>query len=182
MTVTDRISELLERCYAIAMLEAEYTDIDPRKVERDGTLLAVIFGYDESEMGDATIAKSKLPKALKDNWPKRQNFENIKKHNAGAEDIYRKALILLTFYDFYASAYLNRRKSKSDDEINMVGLADEFLTELDATLAECGYVQLYPRNPFDGLIFYCTSFPNPLSRFREIIAEFYLDDADPSEA
>ena len=176
-TATDMISELLERCYKTATLEMPYINEKPRKIDHTDALLDVIYDFDAAKI-KTSIAESKLPEAIKDNWLTKQLFSNIKLHKIGAEDIYRRALILLTFYDFYASAFVEQRKTKTELDIDLIGLADEFLTELDATLAECGYVQLYPRNPFDGLIYFCTAYPNPISRFRNIIDEFYLDDAE----
>jgi len=177
-TVTNRISELLQRCYTAATQEMPYINDKPRMVDNDDVLLDVIFDFDAAKMTQS-IAKSALPKSLKAYWPDRQTLANIKKHNIGAEALYRKTLILLTFYDFYAKAYVAQRIKKK--EVDMIGLADEFETELDQVLAECGYIQMYKRNPFDSLIFYCMSFQNPLEQFRLIIAEFYLDKVDPTE-
>lgn len=179
-TVTDKIDELLKHCYEAATQETKYTSEKPRTVESTDMLLDVIYDYDEAQMS-APITQSKLPKALKTYWPNRQTLENIKKHNIGAEDLYRRPLILLTFYDFYAKAYVEQRKKKSEPDIDMVGLADEFEDEINEVLAKCGYIQFYKRNPFDGLIYLCTSYPNPLSQFRQIIAEFYLDEVDSAE-
>ena len=48
--------------------------------------------------------------------------------------------------------------------------------ELQTVLAECGYVQLYWRNPFDWMIGYCAMSLNPLDTLRDLIEEYYLSD------
>ena len=180
-TVTEKIEELLRECYAAAELEMSFRG-NPCKVDSDDHLLDIIFDYDSAAMEKEklTIKASRLPKALKANWPHRQLLFRIKNHDVSTEDVYRKALELLSFYDYYARAYAAERRKKGAS-VDLRGYADEFETELDQRLAECGYVQIYPRNPFDWLLLFCTCSHDPLDKFREVLAEYYLDEVDATE-
>ena len=83
------------------------------------------------------------------------------------------ALIILKFYSFFADALIH----KTEDLEN--GLFYEFVDETNELLAECGYVQLYWRNPYDWLFGYCAyGATNPLDEFKNVIDIFYLDDED----
>ncbi len=135
----------------------------------------VIYG-DVSDKGQLTsrVAQSRFPKLICKNFPKRQLFSNIQKHEA-SEDVIRKALIILVFYEFYATALLNAEKNASGDVMDFGEEYEDFKVELDDILLECGYVQMYVRNPFDFFIVYCAKTCNPLDTFRTLIAEYQLD-------
>lgn len=179
-TVVSKITDLLQSCYTLATKETEYTKEKAAVVTSSDALLDVIYDYDAYAMGKEkrTIAKSKLPKAIKENLPDRERLAKILRHEAKNDDVYRKALVLLTFYNFYAAAYLSQRAYRAESDIDLLGYADDFEAELEGSLFECGYVQLYKRNPFDWLILYCASFPNPLNQFRNVIDEYYLATGD----
>lgn len=182
-TATKKIKELLEDCYVLASQETEYTKDKPMTVKSTDALLDIIYDFDSDSMEKQklTIKMSKFTDAIKENWPHRQLLHNIEKHNVHKEDVYRKALVLLTFYKFYAYAYISQRKKMKECDINLSLYENQFEDQLESNLAKCGYVQLYKRNPFDWLMLYCAAFPNPLTQFRSVIAEFYLDEVDDSE-
>ena len=52
---------------------------------------------------------------------------------------------------------------------------DDFYIETSNTLAKCGFVQMYARNPFDWLILYCAKSTDPLDAFRELLMQRYTD-------
>lgn len=193
-TATEAIRKLIEACkkdatqacqtYLFHEEHGETTTIDD--------LLSVIYGYSaratrqtvqKDETGKEvtvsqnvygeSIAVSSFPDLIRRNFPQRQQFENIDKGKA-SYDVIRKALIMLQFYHFFADA-----KNKKADISN---LFDEFTTEMDEVLAECGYVQLYWRNPYDWMIGYCADASDPLEELRNLIWEFYLKKFDPDEA
>ena len=116
-----------------------------------------------------SISKSRFPKYIKSNFPQRQQLENILK-GKGTFDSIRKALVILEFYNFYGDALI-KHKSSPD-------LFDEFTDELNLLLEECGYIQMYWRNPLDWMIGYCAYADNPLDEFRGLIEEFYLSEAE----
>jgi hypothetical protein len=94
---------------------------------------------------------------------------------------------MLVFYDFFANAIVaekkaEERRKKTGQKVTAPsvagGLFDEFVTETNTILADCGYVQLYWRNPFDWLIGYCAQSIAPLDTLREFIEEYYLSDEE----
>ena len=105
---------------------------------------------------------------IKRNWPQREQFAQILEKKTASYDVIRRALIMLTFYDFAANATVS-------DALEY-GIFDEFTDEMNTVLAECGYVQLYWRNPFDWMIGYCAMSLNPLGALRDLIDEYYLSD------
>ena len=177
-TSVERIQSLLDNCFELAQKETQLSRGTPVTVKSVDALLDVIYDYDADSMRKnekRTIQDSRFPKCIKANWIDRQAFHNIEKHLTRTEDVYRKALVLLKFYSYYADAYCKARSKMTEDEIDFREYADDFEAELETVLAECGYIQLYERNPFDWLILYCAAFPNPLSVFRDIISKYFLD-------
>lgn len=176
-TATEKINELIEKAMPIAELEYKKTHSHekPIKVEKIDTLLNVIYDYSARQISEKTkvfkesISNSAFPQMIKRNFPQRQQFENIRKHNA-SYDVIRKALIMLNFYHFFADAVLK--------DVETGDLFDEFVEETDVLLNECGYVQLYWRNPYDWFIGYCASSDDPLAMLRDLIDEYYLSRLD----
>ena len=181
--------ELLPACMKYATMEQQFLtacdsgEADEEKAEKITNvdqLLSVIYGYDaratyEKEnvykysISDKTA--SKFPRLIKENFPQRQQFENISKRKAST-GVVRKTLIMLYFYEFFTQAYFDNPNSMSLD------LFDEFIDEMNTMLEMCGYVQLYWRNPFDWMIGYCAQEAaeggNPVYRLRDIITNLYL--------
>ena len=175
-TATERINHLLEECYRLA------TQLEDKKVSNVDELLSIIYGYNaRATFGqqDATgksisipvykrsISDSGFPALIRKNFPQRQQFENITKNKA-SYDVIRKALIMLRFYYFFAT--LECRK------LSVVDRHDEFVDAMDMDLDECGYIQLYWRNPYDWMFGYCACAENPLQELKDLIQEYYLDD------
>lgn len=182
-TAMERFQSLLTSCYEIAAEERLLFDDDMPKgvqVKTPDALLSVIYGFSarktevdkngvRHKVLQKSISKSNFPKAIKTNFPQRQQIENILKGKS-SYDAMRKALIVLEFYSFYGDAFV--KKADAYD------LFDEFTVELNNLLGECGYVQMYWRNPFDWMIGYCAFSGHPLEEFRDLIDVFYLDEID----
>lgn len=192
------INELLESCYLIApkeydMRHPNYNKKEKKKDDKNENhikvnsidkLLSVIYGYyarASEKIGEASdertpvyeisISKSDFPERIKRNWPQAQQISNIRKGKAKYEVI-RKAIIMLAFYDFAANAIVK------DKECIEYGIFDELIDEVNRILVDCGYPQLYWRNPYDWMIAYCASSNDPLETLRSLIAEYYLNDID----
>lgn len=155
-------------------------------------LLYVIYGgiemYGNScEDDDAaeahSISKSTIiPKLFRTNFPKEQEFARIAKKEASS-DVYRKALIVLQFYNFFSGILfgpIGNLKSIERDGVDDLERRTEeereedfndFDQETSRVLADCGFVQLYARNPFDWLIMYCARSFNPVQTFRELLSK-----------
>lgn len=176
-TATNKINELVEECKTLAKSEHKLLYKDEKSVENIDELLSVITGYSARETLNGekvfkkSISKSKLPDAIRQNFPQREQFKNIEDGKASF-DVIRKFLILLKFYHFFADALVHNAENLKQ------GLFDEFVDETNEMLAECGYVQLYWRNPYDWLFGYCAWADNPLDEFKNVIDEFYLSDLD----
>ena len=175
-TATSKIKELIEECKALAKKEYKLLHNGEISVENIDELLTVITGYYARETVNGekvykkSISKSKLPELIRKNFPQREQFKQIEEGKASFDTI-RKVLIILKFYSFFADALIH----KAEDLEN--GLFYEFVDETNELLAECGYVQLYWRNPYDWLFGYCAyGAINPLDELKNIIDVFYLDD------
>ena len=177
-TASSKIKELIEECKDLAKKEYKLLHNGDISVENVDELLTVITGYYARETVNGeklykqSISKSKLPELIRKNFPQREQFKQIENGKASFDTI-RKALIMLKFYSFFADALIH----KAEDLEN--GLFYEFVDETNELLAECGYVQLYWRNPYDWLFGYCAyGATNPLDEFKNVIDIFYLDDED----
>ena len=176
-TATDRIKRLLEECYRLA------TQLEEKKVSNVDELLDAIYGYNaratfgqkdadgksiSTPVYKKSISKSAFPELIKRNWPDRERFAQILNKKTASYDVIRKALIMLRFYYFFAT--LECRK------LSVMDRHDEFVDAMDMDLDECGYIQLYWRNPYDWMFGYCSCADNPLRELKGLIQEYYLDD------
>lgn len=203
-TAIREIEDLLDSCCKLAAREKPMLEEDvkrPNKTDAEklttDALLQVIYGYAERKTEvDASgmrrkaipisISKSKFPKAIRENFPRRQQIENILKGKIqDSYDSIRKALIVLKFYSFYGQKCVQKYESHEMDPYEAEGddTFDEFTDELNGCLYKCGFAQMYWRNPFDWMIGYCAFSGYPLVAFRDLIEWFYLKPAfaDPDE-
>ncbi len=181
-TATNKIKALINKCIILANEENSYSG-SKKEIKSVDALLDAIYSYSargtegvdkKSGQGiriyNSSISKSNFPKLIKRNFPQRQQIENILKGKASYEVI-RKALVILNFYSFFTEAKLNDIEGGQE-------LFFEFYDEMDSVLAECGYVGLYWRNPFDWMIGYCACAPNPVDELRDLIEKYYLSSFD----
>lgn len=160
--------------------EAELFEDD--EVDSVDSLLTVIYGYNARatfknekifKYSISDKAASKFPRLIKENFPQREQFQQIAKREASAS-VVRKALIMLKFYEFFTQAYLDDPMASNFNP----DIWEEFVDEMNTVLEICGYVQLYWRNPFDWMIGHCareaTDGRNPVDRLRDLIDTFYL--------
>lgn len=158
-------------------------------------LLYVIYGYDNQERytnHKTKIAKCEyLPKAFRENFPNDIEFSRIM-HKDASPDVYRKAIIILKFYNFFCSNLVmsiyetdsvsEKTKKKMTleeywerDPEDIEADLDDFYYETSKLLAKCGFVQMYARNPFDWLMLYCAKSTDPLDTLRELLMQRYTD-------
>lgn len=181
----ENIKKLLKECKELARNDGENEsraiDVGNEEAAKraevigNGRLLSIIYGYDidyERTHRQKTIQKSEMPKSLRKNWIDRQAFENISGDTIVSDEVYRKALIILDFYHFFQS----RNADPMLQENGFNSCADEFEDELDGLLNECGFMQLYKRNPFDWFILHCASYPDPIQQFRCFIQSYLNED------
>lgn len=186
-TATEKIKVLKKACMKLAEEQLQITDPSDKNnkhiVHTWDELLCVIYGYSarategyENKNGKnfpkpvykKSISKSNFPSLVRTNFPQHEQLTLIDKGKA-SYDVIRKTLIMLNFYHFYAQLFVKGIENSAD-------LSDEFADEINALLSECGYVQLYWRNPYDWVIGYCAYSPHPLSELQGLIEEYYLND------
>ena len=183
-TAIDAIKDLIEYCYDLA------TEEEKRTVDNIDRLLEVICGFharktkksenDQEKKREKVLKKSiklsDFPDTIKKNFPQRQQFQNILSDKA-TFDVIRRALIMLKFYSFFVEV-----QRIDEENIQYKYLFEEFVNETNSLLAECGYVQLYWRNPYDWMFGHCAKAidegEDPLDQFRMLIEEFYLNKKD----
>lgn len=159
-------------------------------------LLFVIYGYDNQERYANKKAKMSkceyLPKAFRENFPNDQEFSRIVNREA-SPDVYRKALMIMKFYNFFCSSMLEymygtdkpEEKDKKtwddylerDDE-DITADWEDFRDETGLLLSQCGFEQMYARNPFDWLMLYCAKSTDPMQTFRDLLAYRFIDMYD----
>lgn len=158
-------------------------------------LLFVIYGYDNQERyvnRKTKISKCEyLPKAFRENFPNDQEFSRILNKEA-SPDVYRKALVIMKFYNFFCSSMLtymygtdkpkvNQRpqntwedyRERDVDEIEAD--LNDFYYETGLLLSQCGFEQMYARNPFDWLMLYCAKSNDPMDTFRELLMSRFTE-------
>lgn len=187
----NEIKALLESCKELARYDTgdDFVDVGLEEasekksaVRGNDSLLNTIYGFRASvRKGDDGLSVKNdydFPEFLRDNWISKQSLHNVMNGKDVSDEVYRKALILLSFYNFYAALYKELglwpyyAKPESNAKFEEFVDSNEFETELDERLESCGYSQLYKRNPFDWFILHCAAFPNPLRRFRETLADY----------
>lgn len=170
-TVISKIMELMDNCKIIA------------NVESDSALLKAIYYDEHKNIGNKFLGRQKLldnerfPKFISRNFPNDMSLSKIRrikddtkpqKKIMVTDDICRKLLILLYFYKFYEHDCKKKRDTK-DISNDFSLLYSEFEIALDNLLYECGFVQLYSRNPYDRFFLSCAKNQNPLLEFRRMI-------------
>ncbi len=187
----NEIKALLESCKELAQYDTgndfvdvglEETSEKKSAVRGNDSLLNTIYGFRASvRKGDDGLSVKDdydFPEFLKDNWISKQSLHNVMNGKDASDEVYRKALIILSFYNFYAALYkemglwVHYAKPEPNAKFEEYSGSDEFEAELDERLESCGYSQLYKRNPFDWFILHCAVFPNPLRHFRETLADY----------
>ena len=156
------------------------------KVENMEALLNTIYGHNiradwsysddnraerESKHRKKTITlkDTRFPKLIRDRMLYSPEQISSIETEPKQDSVSRSALILLNFYFFFMDAKANHRNNDMD-------LFDEFVDETDAILLECGYGQLYWKNPYDWMIGYCSRATDPVGELRNLICEFFARD------
>ena len=154
------------------------------KVESTEALVSIIYGHnirdnwadqDDNPEGKAITLKDTLfPKLIRDRMLYSPMQLSDIKNNPKLNSVARSALILFNFYYFFMHAKECHRDNDMD-------LFDEFVGETDIILMECGYGQLYWKNPYDWMIGYCTRAADPVEELRSLICEFFVKEETEEE-
>lgn len=187
-----RIQRLLESCKKFARHDRwnNPTDwavgvyVNEPEVTSNDRLLDIIYNFKATDIvsdakGKRVVSVRKdydLPEALQKNWVGKQTLYRVMDGENVSDEVYRKTLMILFFYNFYADYYTAERLWYGEKEIDCRSVYGEFEEGLDELLESCGYVQSYKRNPFDWLILSCAAAPDPIGRFRDLIDNYRKED------
>lgn len=174
LTAVEEIKMLLDDSYEI--LANELYDADC--TDRVSYVLREIYGgepsfYDKnekkwkkSEKSSADILKKmrlNAPKRIYARMPSEQEVSKIKNGELVSNELLRKTLILLNFYNFFMTA--------GDD--NSEDYYEDFVEEMNSILEKCGFIQTYARNPYDWVFMYCAKQLHPVETFKAILDVYF---------
>lgn len=143
---------------------------------KNSALLNAILGYTYQGL-DATQRKHMKECGLPI-FPRDGDLGDILETDSEAScEILRKTLILMKFYNFYRG-YQITTKSLSIEEDDISRYLDDFYEETNTELAQCGFVQMYLRNPFDWIILFCANSPNPIDYLKDFIQKRYFGNLE----
>lgn len=171
-TARRSILELLDKCK-----EEKFAN-----VKKDSELLMAITGYNNQTgikggRHDKGISKSLFPPEFTTSFPDDNVLCKIRNDKKVSDEALRKLLILLSFYHYYKSRETSVGQIQITPEIIKESY-EEFCAECDGKLAECGYVQLYPRNLYDWHILCCANSEYPIEALKSLIKQQYADILD----
>ena len=93
-------------------------------------------------------------------------------------EVLRKSLILMNFYNYFRHKQIAKKQKSFMDIDDIQEHLWEFYEETNQLLAECGFVQMYLRNPFDWIILFCANSPNPIDCLKDFILKRYLESLE----
>lgn len=128
--------------------------------------------------------KAKLPDIVKLNFPSKKTFSKILNRSQSemstSYDSIRKCLILLKFYHFWVTLELmmDSGNAAEDSQTEYADYFDDFCEEMAQLLEECGYEELYERNPYDWIFLWASTTEQPLESFRGVMKTIDFDDSE----
>ena len=95
-------------------------------------------------------------------------------------DSIRKCLILLKFYHFWVTLELMMASGNAaeNSQSDYADYFDDFCEEMAQLLEECGYEELYERNPYDWIFLWASTTEQPLESFRGVMRAIDFDDSE----
>lgn len=128
--------------------------------------------------------KAKLPDIVKLNFPSKKTFSKILNRSQSemstSYDSIRKCLILLKFYHFWVTLELMMASGNAaeNSQSDYADYFDDFCEEMAQLLEECGYEELYERNPYDWIFLWASTTEQPLESFRGVMRAIDFDDSE----
>lgn len=128
--------------------------------------------------------KAKLPDIVKLNFPSKKTFSKILNRSQSemstSYDSIRKCLILLKFYHFWVTLELmmDSGNAAENPQSDYADYFDDFCEEMAQLLEECGYEELYERNPYDWIFLWASATEQPLESFRGVMRAIDFDDSE----
>lgn len=128
--------------------------------------------------------KAKLPDIVKLNFPSKKTFSKILNRSQSemstSYDSIRKCLILLKFYHFWVTLELmmDSGNAAENPQSDYADYFDDFCEEMAQLLEECGYEELYERNPYDWIFLWASTTEHPLESFRRMMKTIDFDNSE----
>lgn len=171
------LDKLVEQAADLAEWERKtfFEDADIPEIkgkENVPAILNVVLGYEaRANIGGVDVYKNKIDKSnfpylIRNNFPQPQSLQSFLQRKTVSVEGIRKAIILFTFYNLFATMKQNKVEANG---------FDDYADAVDEALAKCGYVQMYWKHPYDWMFGYCAAAIDPLDELREMIAAFYQD-------
>lgn len=108
-------------------------------------------------------------------FPSQQNIDKLLRGETGDHEIFRKMLIFLVFYRFWAKKVIENDnpfyEAKTQDSRSCLAAINKFL--LDS-----GYPELYAGNPYDWIFLWASQDETPLEAFRFYMREILTIKAE----
>lgn len=121
---------------------------------------------------------------VKLNFPSKKTFSKILNRSQSeistSYDSIRKCLILLKFYHFWVTLELmmDSGNAAENPQSDYADYFDDFCEEMAQLLEECGYEELYERNPYDWIFLWASTTEHPLESFRGVMRAIDFDDSE----
>ncbi len=150
-----------------------------RNVTSIDFMLEFIITFTTGVTKDAT-----LPDIVKLNFPSKKTFSKILNRSQSemstSYDSIRKCLILLKFYHFWVTLELmmDSGNAAENPQSDYADYFDDFCEEMAQLLEECGYEELYERNPYDWIFLWASTTEQPLESFRGVMKAIDFDDLE----
>lgn len=163
VTAKHLLEELLLKANSFAQKELIFTALEEQFKGSDRSsnsfTYEMIIGISPSgEKGTISLFKhAALPKEIRNRFPEAASFS---KKDPTYEEL-RKMIILLYSYIFWYQ--VQQQQCQFDLE--------DYIAEMNAVMAECGFSELYMGNPYDWMFMYCTLNERPLDTFRDLMLE-----------
>lgn len=160
LTVGRLAQQEYNKCRAELADEKDASGFEGRAPTSVDFLIYMLMGVDFAQKDNKEIRsiRDKFPREISNQFPDKQSLSQ----KNPSSYVLRKDIILLYFYSYWVTDFLNRQN---------LGNYDGFVDELNDILFDCGYSPLYIGNPYDWLFLYCSACPsNPLDVFRGILA------------
>lgn len=106
-----------------------------------------------------------------DSFPDRDGMTKILNNEHVSHERTRKVIILLSFYVFWITLALDRNDGTYAAK---GGEADRCQSRINHLLADSGYEELYPGNPYDWIFMYALNDNFPMTAFREFMLQLNL--------
>ena len=161
-----------EYARAICQITPELLQAQPEEEIPFEPLINHILGYSQRStlVAAGTISSLKsLPSQLTTNFPTGQILRKICKGDACSYDQVYKMYSLLLFYRYHAAL-----PEAGDREKRF----RNFLRFANLSLERDGCTELYPRQPYGGLLLYCAAQEDPISALREFIETTVTEESE----